>query len=76
MARDRDVTIRYLLFQVALGCLVGIAFGSALLLLNAANIRSLLAGDITSTVIFFAGAVMTFCPLVVATAVGLLPLER
>lgn len=69
---DHASICRYLVIQSCLGCAVGLGFAAALVALNVGGIRLLLAGEATTTIIFATGAVMTFCPLVIATAVGLL----
>jgi hypothetical protein len=74
MARhDPDVSItRYLLTQCCIGGALGALFGLMLLVTDVAGIGTLVAGSPLTIVVVIAGAVCTFLPLVIATAVGLL----
>ena len=68
---------RYLATQRSLSAAVGVVYGVAMLSGDIAGIRTLIAatspGD---ALIFLAGSVMTFFPLVLATAIGVLAYAR
>jgi hypothetical protein len=64
---------RYLGVQACLGCAVGACFPFFLAAIGTAEIGALLSGADTPTVfIIVIGSMATFCPLVLATAIGLL----
>ena len=64
---------RYLLMQAALGCALGAFFPFLLWTTDTGSFGALLSGaDKTTLVMVVASSMMTFCPLAVATAIGLL----
>jgi hypothetical protein len=64
---------RYLLIQAALGCALGAFFPFLLWATDTGSFGALLSGaDGTTLVMVVVSSMMTFCPLVVATAIGLL----
>jgi hypothetical protein len=72
-AHDPDASITgYLLAQCCIGGAIGAFFGMMVLVTDVAGIGTLVAGSPLAIIIVIAGAMCTFLPLVVATAVGLL----
>jgi len=71
MTRKERAVVRYLAIQCVLSVAVGLTLGIAMLTQNIARI-STLASTPADVLIFLIGSVMTFFPLVFATAVGLL----
>jgi hypothetical protein len=70
---DPEASItRYLLTQCCFGGAFGALVGLLVSATNVAGIGTLVVGSPLTIVIVMAGAVCTFLPLVVATAVGLL----
>jgi hypothetical protein len=64
---------RYLLVQAALGCALGAFFPFLLWATDTVSFGALLSGaDGATQIIVVVSSMMTFCPLVVATAIGLL----
>jgi len=73
MEPDAPTIPRYLLVQA----LLAVAIGLALLMADIGGLRGLLqAARPQDTLIFFVGSVTTLCPLVLATAVAILPYGR
>jgi len=67
--------LRYLLVHTAVGAGLGVVVGTALLLTNALGLPPLARSsvDLGTSVIVIVSGVATVTPLVVATAIGLLP---
>jgi hypothetical protein len=64
---------RYLWLQAAFGCAVGAGFPFLLWATNTGEFGSLLSrADAGTLVIVVVSSMVTFCPLVLATAIGLL----
>lgn len=69
--------VRYLVVQGCLSVAVGAAFGGLMYAGDIAGIGSLVAAaQPMDAIIFLAGSVMTLCPCVLATAIGLLAFDR
>jgi hypothetical protein len=72
-ATPRSSVSRYLSVQAALGCAVGTCFPILLWATNTGAFGSLLPGADTATILIVTvSSIVTFCPLVLATAIGLL----
>jgi membrane protease YdiL (CAAX protease family) len=77
---DRNRAVRrYLAFQSAAACGIGLALGVLLLGIDAGGIATLIfsspASDAPANLAFFLlGSTITFWPLAFATAVGILPI--
>jgi hypothetical protein len=68
---------RYFIAQVCLGVAVGLVIAVAMLAGDIASIRTLLiANHPCAVLVFLAGSIVTFAPLVIATAIGMLAFER
>jgi hypothetical protein len=68
---------RYLITQCWLSPAIGLLFGIALLVGDIGGMRPLVAPSVSSDVlILLAGSVVTFLPLVLTTAIGLLAYGR
>ena len=76
MEPDPPTIPRYLLIQAILAVAIGLAVGLALLMADTGGLRGLLQARPQDTLIFFIGSVTTLCPLVLATAVAILPYDR
>ena len=69
--------VRYLVVQGCLSAAVGAAFGGLMHAGDIAGIGSLVAAaQPMDAIIFLVGSVMTLCPCVLATAIGLLAFDR
>lgn len=77
MEPDAPTIPRYLLVQAILAVAIALAVGLALLMADIGGLRGLLqATRPQDTLIFLVGSVTTLCPLVLATAVAILPYGR
>jgi len=73
IARRLSAIPRYLLVHSGIGFAIGLLFPPLLWITGTGELRSLLAdADAATIVIVLMSSTLTFCPLVVATAVGLL----
>jgi hypothetical protein len=71
--RHRSSVPRYLVAQSCAAAAVGPIFALAAIATDTGQLGTLLAdADLTSTIVFVIGSGITFFPLVLATAVGLL----
>ena len=70
-----DAILKHVVTNALMGSALGVIFGLVLLATNTLSIRSLVGAstDVAgATAIFLLGCAMTFTPLVISTAVGLL----